>query len=269
MWRSIHPQHAIERLRVDINLSEALPPKVLTRMAAEFDSIRDDLGFSARTETQVANIDLSAPVTPSGAVKADVSKGWMFARTAATPPDAPIEAYVVTGNSIVYENTEYTRWGEISQRYYKIVGGILDIVASDYTVASVALSYYDRFYFDGPVSNARIQALIKEQLLSSFPPPTLRGGGPLFHLHRGWFEGEDQKILINQNLDLQDGVTPAGATLRSAALLTKSEIRSDLSREPEGVDLSNRGPIFDLLHARNKAAFSWALSNDMREALKV
>jgi uncharacterized protein (TIGR04255 family) len=255
-WLPIHPTHAIERTRVVIEFSQPIPQKMVSRLGEQFDGISHDFGFGARIETQMQSVMMP----PAGAepIFSQRANGWQFVRE--QTPGAILEALILEPQGFVYETAEYVRWALFSDRLARMTTDLLQQLQKDVGVRSVALEYFDRFYFDGGITSAVPSALVRTELISALPDSAC-SGRELWHVHRGWFEGEGaHRYLVNQNVDAQQAKTADDRDVRSALIYTKVERTSDGIE----IDLSHLGESLDAMHDVSKRVIRDALIEEMQ-----
>ena len=255
-WLPIHPTHAIERTRIVIQFSQPIPQKMVSRLGEQFDGLRLDFGFGARIETQMQSVTMNpAGVEP---VFSQRASGWQFVREQA--PGVILEAMILEPQGFVYETAEYVRWALFWDRLSRMTTEILEQLQKDVGVRSVALEYFDRFYFDGGITDAVPSALVRPELISALPESAC-SGRELWHVHRGWFEGEGaQRYLVNQNVDAQQAKTAEDRDVRSALIYTKVERTADDIE----IDLSHLGETLDAMHDVSKRVIQDALIEEMQ-----
>lgn len=224
-WTSLHPDHAIERVRVEIHFSEALPTKIIDSLGASFDPRRSEMRFEPRAEHQLANIDFAengALTVPAGPVP--TRKGWRSVRLAG--PNLPVEAITFEPKSMTYESADYRGWEKAVVRFKKVFGGLLAEAGRAVNANTVILDYMDRFFFQGEPKDADPTQLLRSELLPQIPDE-VRRGQDLWHVHRGWFEYfEGDKYLVSQNLDSQEGAIQSGQIRRSVQIYSRVELRA-------------------------------------------
>lgn len=256
-WIPIHPTHAIERIRILIRFASPLPAKMVTRLGDLIESRRQEAGLGPRTEINQKTFRFAVD-TSSSPVVDETSFGWQFKRE--TGSGAVVEAIVLDPQGLLYESAEYVRWGPFADRYTRLTNDIVSKLAGDVNVQAVALEYFDRFVFDGPVLDAHPGTLVKTELADVLPE-SARSGREFWHIHRGWFEGEEpHRFLVNQNIDAQPAKRPNGQDIRSVAIYTKVE------RQANGgdVDLSELGADLNVMHDVSIRVIRDALRDDVQ-----
>lgn len=249
-WKPLHPKHAIERVRVVARFQEALPSRFLRKLAADYEGSRLELGFTSkniRHGSQIAltasRIDVAAP---------DAMIGWDWQRL--SPANSPMETLFLEGQVLVHEMVEYDRWQHYKDRLevvgLPVLGDILDVI----DLASLTLEYIDRFVFHGEFTEARPDLLLKN-VAETLHQDAASGFEP-WHFHRGWFETTDGlRLLINQNIDAQDGRMDNGSLARSVQVLTKTDFRPDKGE----FDFASIKSHLDIMHKRSIDLFKGIL----------
>ena len=257
-WLPIHPAHAIERTRIVIQFLRPLHHKMVTRLGDQFDQRRQEFGFGARIETQAHMVTLT-PAENAPPVVSPKAIGWQFNRT--TEQGALMEVLVLDPQSLIYESGEYVRWALFSDRLSRMTGSMVQELQRDVDVQSVALEYFDRFVFDGANGQPVPSSLVRNELLCALPG-SATSGRELWHVHRGWFEGEGhQRFLVNQNVDAQQAQNTEGQDVRSVVIYTKVE------RQAQGgeFDLSTLAADLDAMHDISKRVIRDALVEDAQK----
>lgn len=258
-WRPIADKHAIERVRLTCVFSVELRPKLIARLADLFENQRTDLGFGPMQEVKgqgfVLQIGPDGPRPPT----AQTVLGWSFQKKA--HDGSVLEAVTLENSNLIYETVEYTRWSEFHRRGKTILTDIVNEILTFDDMAGLVIEFFDRFIFEGPVEKAdpRIILEIHDDLI----PVSALESGNLWHLHRGWFEiGSKGKLLINQNLDAQDGVFNQNPA-RSVSVLTKIEARAGFW-ELTSDSLTNDLPE---MHTRSKQVLLDVIKRDTADMI--
>lgn len=257
-WTPIRPNHAIERTRVLIQFATPISNKVVSTLGKLVEEGRHLSGLGPRVEVLSDDIAVAAGAAgPQFLTQRSV--GWQFNRE--TEPGAVVEALVLGHRSFIYETTEYVRWRLFKERYSSLTDGVINKLASDVDVQSIALEYFDRFVFDGPMIQASPDLLL-HKVFSSNLPASARSGNELWHVHRGWFEGVGNgRFLINQNITAEDGKMPDGTDVRSVSIFTKVEHQSNGSE----IDLNTILVDIDSMHDVSKRVISEALLDNAKQ----
>ncbi len=255
-WRPLQPLHAIERVRLIASFKSILPTKFVRKLAADGEGRRVELGFTSKNIREGKQISFG-PMAVNLGGPPDELFGWDWQRVSAA--NSPVETLVLENQALVYEMSQYTRWQEFMERF-GLVGLPTLSEALDVTdLASLSLEYIDRFVFDGDPTKARPDALLIN--VSSNLHADAACGKELWHFHKGWFEVADGlRLLINQNIDAQDGQGADGIPLRSLQVFTKTELRPGEA----GFDFDAIRPHLDVMHKRSVELFAEILIPQMR-----
>lgn len=264
-WRPITTAHAIERVRFIAQFKQQVSAKMARSMSDAVSKQKADTRLDG--PSPMTTINLGLQVGPDGkqflaAPPMANDVGWQFIRKAAN--GMPQEVVAMQDNSLMYETSDYRRWTTFRQRFEKVVAPLLAIV-STLDVETISLEFFDRFYFDGPPSDALPADLING--IVGLVPEEAASGRSLWHVHRGWFERTEKgSFLINQNFDSVDAnPVPAGPTRRFVSILTKAEARSTHYQ----VDEEAIEPLLDKLHARTKLYFMRAVRPEVLAAVGI
>ena len=115
----------------------------------------------------------------------------------------------------------------------------------------------------GAAGSAAPTALIRDKLIATLSD-SAQNGDELWHLHRGWYEtAEGIRVLINQNIDANDGQNPKGEPTRVVGVYTKVERRN---RE-EVVDTSLLSEDIAKMHTISKTVFASAITDEMQQRI--
>lgn len=257
-WRPLHPQHAIERTRVTISFEQAVPEKLSTRAASIFEERAAALQFGGRIQTQTAIVSLAVGGAGSPPKPEIVPVlGWTFNRN--LEDTGTIEAFGLNGADLFYEVAEYGRWAFLRQRLEAVFGQVPAFLSQSLSHRVTTLEYQDRFVYFGAPEKADVRDLIVD--IASAIPPRAASGEKMWHLHRSWVhEQSSRDIIVQQNLDPQDGALQDGTPARSLLITTRAVLRYDPGQE--GIE-----PLYqelDLLHDVANGAFSAAIRSDFR-----
>lgn len=223
-WCPIHDGHAIERVRVICVFQADIRPKFTQRLAEFIEAKRTAFGLGPMRE--IKGQGLVFQFAPNGAFTPPAQpsqlSGWAFQRT--LPDDKIVESVSLENATLSYEVAEYTRWNPFYDRVVALLEDVVKEMSTYDDMAALALEYFDRFVYQGPIEDSDPRSIFK--LNEKIIPSEALDNGNLWHLHRGWFEPSARgKLLVNQNLDSQDGQIN-GRPARSVAIMTKIEARS-------------------------------------------
>ena len=241
-----------------------LPAKFLGKLASDLEERRSKLGFSPTKLRQGRDLQFSAPVGgPPVSVKSgpDQLFGWVCHNL--SDGNVPLETLVLEDQSLKYETVAYTRWTEFSARFEEVALPILEDVLELVDIANLVLEYVNRFIFDGPATEARAEGVLSEAFVSL--PEAARTGPTAWHSHLGWFEEiEGHSMLINQNVDAQDGRARNDATaVRNLQIYTKTDLRpKEYENGYEGLRSA-----MSAMHVKSKTLVCDILTPDMRQRI--
>lgn len=256
-WEPFTAQHAIERVRIVIHFAQAIQPKQVSSFASMVEAKRAEFGLGPQmtTNTNLVEVDASTG-------EARLSKqpsGWSFSKT--TSDGAAVEAILLNPQFLLYDIATYDRWVTFWPRYEAISSDLRERIQADINVRAVSLEYLDRFRFDGPTEAAQPGLLVRKRIVGSLPS-SIGSGRELWHVHRGWFEGDEpHRFLVNQNLDAQSVQDADESEVRSVAILTKVE-RQSASGD---LDISMLPGDIDVMHTLSKRVVRDTLVDDMCE----
>lgn len=259
-WNPIHPHHAIERTRIVVQFKDKLPQKTILKLGEAFDKHRAEFGFGPRVEVQTHTLVVGQDVA-SPQMLAQQARGWQYLREASQ--GVVLEAIVLDPEGLVYECVEYTRWADFWGRASVMVLPLVDGLSSVTDLRLFSLEYFDRFVFNGAPNQASPVNLITGNLIENLPE-SAKSGEELWHLHRGWYEtSRDIRVLINQNIDANEGKNASGDIVRAVGVYTKVERRN----RSDMVDPSCLGQDIEKMHEISKVVFSSAINDAIKDRI--
>jgi uncharacterized protein (TIGR04255 family) len=254
-WEPFTADHAIERVRIVIHFAQAIQPKQVSSFASMVETKRAEFGFGPQTTTNSNTVEIDANTGEARLSKQPF--GWSFSKT--NSDGAALEAIILNPQFLVYDAATYDRWVTFWPRYEAISSDLRERIQADINVRAVSLEYLDRFRFKGPTEAAQPGLLVRESIVGSLPG-SVSSGKELWHVHRGWFEGDEpHRFLVNQNLDAQSVQDVDGSEVRSLAISTKIE-RQSMSGD---LDISTLPDDVDVMHTLSKRVVCDTLVEDM------
>ena len=256
-WKPFTSQHAIERVRIAIHFAQPIQPKQSSVFGDLIEARRSELGFGARTMRPTNVIQINAA---TGEQRVSQVVGvWTYSRT--TSEGATLEVLLLDQSFLVYEAAFYERWETFRDRYDEISIDLRARIHESINVRAVALEYVDRFSFEGAKDSAMPAELVREAIIGSMPEDVLSGREP-WHVHRGWFEGDEPKrFLMNQNIAAQEIFGAGSEATRGAELVTKVERQSS----DGNLDISELANDLNVMHALSKRVVTDALTDSVCE----
>lgn len=252
-WTPAASSHAIEQVLIQIQLKDPLPAKTLSKAANAIEQIAQDNGIRGKLEieSQYSTRD-SAPLS---------SMGWQFIRE---ENGLVLETIIIDRQNILYFTSDYSRWDNFIERYSNLLVQQITSLADISEISSLVLEYSDRFIYDGPPTHANPSEIIEEKFLATLPRCAAQGE-EVWHIHRGWWEGAEQRrLLINQNVAIQERtILPTNAEQRSISIVTRTEKRSSA----EAPLSSSIIPILRTMHDVSKDTLSKILMEDIRKKI--
>jgi len=259
VWKPLQPNHAIERVRIVVQFGNELPAKFLRKLAADAEELRLKLGFTSKNLREGRQI-IFGPVGVNVEEQPFELIGWDWQKL--SPANFPIETLVLENRSLIFETAEYARWTNFIEKFEETALPSLSAITEVVDVSSFSLEYVDRFIYTGDPNSAAASEIL-EKIVDQIPTEAAQGK-ELWHLHRGWFEGiNDQKMLVNQNLDMQDGQSVANEVIRSLQIFTKTELRF---AQP-AFDYNVFKPYLDVMHNRSKELFGTLLKEETKKKI--
>lgn len=261
-WKPLHEKHAIDRVRLEVHFKDHLPPKLVNSIGEKCDQHMVSRGFAPRVPRAIAHIKVDMAMSGEANQKSEsFVAGWQCVRLGFD--GGPKEAIVLDPAVLVYEATEYSRWTVFLERMEEVCRAVFSEVDQVTAVSQIALDYTDRFFFSGSPNDARPDGAVRSDIAKTFQPD-VQSGKEMWHMYRGWFQGVGlNRVLMNQNLDVQDTPTDNGSGMRTLQIYTRTDKRdsfSGLEREALRTDLSS-------MHHNCNAAVKWVLSSNLRSAV--
>jgi uncharacterized protein (TIGR04255 family) len=261
-WNSVHHEHAIERVRFEVQFSEPMPKKVVEMIGLRHDSKISETRFGARQEQQITKM-MIGPTGPMLSQQGTGNEvGWLSTRVQGVS-NVPVEAVALQNSLISYESSDYRGWTKSFTRFQSVCGDLLSEAGNLVNASSATLEYTDRFIFEGDLTKAKPSELVRDIVLNLLPESAL-SGQEIWHIHRGWYEMlGNNKCLINQNFDAQQGIADFKKEVRSLQIFSKCEVRDS----EVGFSIADVFDKFHLLHTRSIELLSDAITAEMADKI--
>jgi uncharacterized protein (TIGR04255 family) len=260
VWRPLHPRHAIERARIIVIFKGQLPAKFLRKLASESEERRLELGFSSMNWREGHTFKIGNPAASVNSGPTQLF-GWDWQNLSSG--NVPLETLILENENLIYETVDYTHWANFSSRFEGVALPILEKVLGLVDISNLVLEYVDRFVFDGPATEARAEGVLSEAFVGL--PEAARTSSAAWHSHLGWFdEIEGHSMLINQNVDAQDGRFLADSpVVRSMQIYTKTDLRPiEYENGYEGLRSA-----MSAMHVKSKQLVYDILTPEMRQRI--
>lgn len=252
-FEPIHDAHAIEQVALGVGISQALGDAELSAVLGTAEQFKAELPGVQQLQTITIGALAAAP-SPRGPT------GKQFSRMR---PDGSAESELrLDRNGIAFRTTAYTRWPAIWEQARKYFEVLLPMYFAGGEIASIALNYVDKFYWDGDLSQMRPDALLRGA--SPYVCPHVYEATNMWHSYTGAFRqaGAAIKRLVNINLDCID--EPQPAQRRSVTITT---VLTDLLNQPGYAQTKASIEFFcsraTQLHADNKLILGEILTEEM------
>lgn len=256
-WSPVQQQHAIERVRIDIAFTEQLPGRVVESAKRIFEQTRTQVRFSEPSHQEVHQLQIQPGVIHAPTAQKVV--GWQAIRESSS--GVIVEAISLNPVAFSYESTDYRSWTTAYKRFHSVAADIIKQFATVVDFRSFALDYVDRFVYQGALTDAAPNGILRDELLACTTEGA-RNGKFLWHVHRGWFEKQDGRlILVNQNVDAQDAKSHTGTDVRSIQIFTRAEFRPD----PEQFTVEELEEVSNKLHTLCNRHFSLILTDSAKQ----
>jgi uncharacterized protein (TIGR04255 family) len=264
----IHSAHSIEEACFTVKFSERLGAEQLRR-AAEVARERfgkDELpGFS---QTQ----DIELMIGPSGTIPKRSVGGFALQRFQRNG-NLDVE-FVIDSSGLSFRTFVYDRWKSTLDSGVRYFEACIAFFLSSAPVASISLSYVDKFLYNGDMKLPVAPLALKRG--SPFVPDYLFDCTDYWHCHTGAFSRNDEqtKRLLNVNLDLIEEHTADG----SRKVLAVRSIHTDIFGQESFLKLDimdeNQTITFidehlNSLHDLHKSMLSRTLSEELAKRIQL
>lgn len=246
-WKPFHQGHAIERVRISIQFQGPVPKPMEVIVGKIFDEQAERLGFLPKKDTSAYQVVLDQTMAASASPKVVPNVGWQASRVLHN--GNVVEVVGMEPMALTHEIAEYTRWANNLDRYTAVCGDLISKLREGVIPAALTLEYFDRFIFDGPSDQATVKGLLVPQF-SALLPDNAAKGSELWHIHRGWFQKlRGSRLLVNQNIEVQDGVSQIGTPVRTLSLYSKVEKAAHSNLIDFSEFVADLGQLHDLSRA--------------------
>jgi len=189
-------------------------------------------------------------------------------------PDSTVETdLVVSRQSVTYRTTGYTTWREVWASASKYFDCLFPLYTGGTGIASVALSYLDKFYWVGDIAAVDVSNLIRRP--SPYVAPHVLTTEDLWHSYTGVFIRADRetKRLLNVNVDCIDD-SPKGELRRVISIGTSlTDMFNQPSYAPKNMTDDDAITVFRehlaILHSKSKEVFGQIITDAMRERIAL
>jgi uncharacterized protein (TIGR04255 family) len=175
----------------------------------------------------------------------------------------------IDGAAIFLNCLNYSRWREVWEHASRLVDRAAELtLAEDNKVTALIIQYIDLFEWKGSPDNYDARFLLRA---GNLVPEGVLSKGPLWHLHQGWFRGEDQlgpgRLLERLHIDavLDERGRP---TVRMDSFLSFEP--GEAQTFVPGAFLKNDGSggaWFAILHDLDKKLLAEALTHETVERI--
>lgn len=265
-FEPIHDGHAIEQVQIAVNFhAPILDDAAFAASRKAVLQFHNNELFPAKADLRTLSISLvTGGSDPVMSPQSDGPQGLRLTRT--SNAGVVEKEFRFERTSLTFRTTIYRGWADMwgeAKRYFEAV---LSVVGSDVMLASVTLSFVDKFnHQDTPTFSAK--SLLSTA--SKFVPPFVFELQDMFHCHTGAFLYPDAQTrrLLNVNIDsfanpAEDGVQ-RGVNISTIA--TDMFDQADL--DPTKLPVHSAMPFvidrMDLLHAYLKDVIGDVLSEPM------
>jgi uncharacterized protein (TIGR04255 family) len=196
-WRPAHEDHAIERVAVTLQFSEAIAQKAWEPLLAAATAEALKKGFLAVGD----NIQLTLQSRNLVNIGNTPPSGRNFQLNLGSGVQEEIQIH---RSQFLFATTKYKRWDGFKSKSLDVLSNSLDSALSIVNLANLKLEYWDRFNFDGPISDVEYKSLLRSDCI--LLPKFIFQMSELWHSHVGYFAKAKQAptCLVNLNADAID-----------------------------------------------------------------
>jgi len=179
--------------------------------------------------------------------------------------------FVVTASAhdgLVIQVRQYTRWAPVFAQVLTIAQALLPVAAKAAPLVRLGLQVVDSFNWNGPVEELVVSDVFRRD--SPWMSPHAFECRSFWHCHHGYFESVELEGCTQQLNNVNVSVSSASEVpLLQAALIHQVElVQSEWwVRNPESA--GRIGPIFEKLHADNKAAIGKLFTDDVAKRVAL
>lgn len=184
-FKPLHEAHAIETVVVSVQFQQPLPDDVLRAAFQVADSFHERLNGKQEMRSMGVRIGPEG-VTQMQSQSAALPDGLV--RFRANPSAVTVEELRVERQSLTYVTQIYGGWQHFWQGASSFINPVLTSIASALgigAVTSYALTYIDRFVWEGDPSQCKAGLLLNEGTV--FASPFVLSSDDLWHSHSGQF----------------------------------------------------------------------------------
>ena len=260
LFKPVHDAHAIESVLTGIQFSQALDDNGFKEVREMAMSFKDDLP----RQVEVQGIMLS--FGSSGVLPNPPSEGFVLQNI---ERDGSISSELrIETASITYRTDTYIRWDDMWSTAKKYFDTLVPKFTKITEIAGISLKYFDKFVWDGNVSEFQPKLLLRKD--SEYLCPHIYVSDDLWHSHTGKFMRVENNIkrLINLNVDCLDEREASGNDQRVVKIAT---VITDNFNQPgygtTNIDPQSVGNFVDKhmenLHKFSKQMFGNIICDDM------
>lgn len=236
-WVPAHRAHAIERVNVLLQFSDALPAKQMNAILADGSLKFPELGFNSQNEESEFNIQLGpgGPAISFGQAGLAIGAGQQIQQSLGRvfrriDGNEVREELAVNRTRVLYSSTRYESWSAYLARMRRLLDELLNKALVGTSIQLLKLEYWDRFTFEGKPEDADFTELFRKE--SVHIPHFPFESSQLWHAHVGYYapESPEAKRLINLNVDVLDlvasgpnNMVAAGQMKRSAGIYSMAQ----------------------------------------------
>ena len=294
-WRPAHDAHAIERTGIAFQFAEPIPTKRWQALLNEVAIAATANGFNSIVEEFELPMPpvLMGPPAPGIVPNLPLFVGGVLGQPAigqaAFPPFAPNpgngrsfrliqgsevrEEFSLHRQRFAYASNRYDRWRSFKGRVQSALEVPLDDVLRMVNLAAIKLEYWDRFIFEGALTDVDYGELLQtgSSHLPAFPATTHE----LWHSHVGYFSPSEfaDRRLVNANVDIIDILDPPPTTdrqftkKRSAGVYSMAQDAAWRNSAP--ATFSEASTVLDDLHALLKTVLGTIVTPAMAERIAL
>jgi hypothetical protein len=252
-WYPIHDNHAIDVMAAVVAFAEPIPELIFKKILKTSEDVAFANGLRSRHLFQQGMaLTIGAGGVQSVTPDTSVTQGRTFNSLIELSEDQPLptriaEQLQVAQTALIYRTWRYVSWNWQMERIRALMTPALSVAVGLVFVGSQRLEYLDRFRFEGDISNARTEDVLRRE--SDRLAPQIFSRSDLWHSHSGAYlpSNDSIKRLEQTHVDAIDEPLIGPPNTRWINVMTAREDRyldTAIDQTVEGIFAS-----FDSMHA--------------------
>jgi uncharacterized protein (TIGR04255 family) len=222
-FEPIHSAHAIEQMAISVQFTRLADDLAFKNILDKSDSFKETLpgvtpGFGLMPFG--GGVAFGGGVQILGNIAGGMQQFPQGITYSRSRPDGTVDTdLVLSRQSVTFRTTGYTSWREVWTSASKYFESLFPLYTGGAPIASVGLSYLDKFYWVGDIAAVEVSNLIRKA--SPYMAPHVLASRELWHSYTGVFIRADSetKRLLNVNVDCIED-SPRGELRRVVSIGT-------------------------------------------------